>query len=225
MYFIMISQQNCNLQRAMSHTTPTAPSSLARPPPCTSLHARFLRLVHFLLPPPRPSSRVLSISLAPIISTVLSIRLSPLASSSDRPSRSNRVSRSTHTCKPSLTSDSKELLSSSPLSSLLSHLAPQIAILFALILALSLSSFILRELFLYPLYDCASILFFFFFFFLQLCDDDATAHSLSLCLSLIFSKFFPRAPKSCISCPPLLAHRLTRPSWDSISDQLRGVSR
>lgn len=80
MYFIMISQQNCNLQRAMSHTTPTASSSSTSS--TSSLVARSfspLSTLSSLAPRPDSPSRVLSISLALIISTVLSIRLSLLA--------------------------------------------------------------------------------------------------------------------------------------------------
>lgn len=142
MYFIMISQQNCNLQRAMSHTTPTASSSSSS---TSSLVARSfspLSTLSSLAPrPDSPSACPFNLSRSDHFHRSVYPSLASCSSSSDRPSRSNRVSRSTHTCKPSLTSNSKELqlLSSSPLSSLLSQLAPQIAILFALILALFLS--------------------------------------------------------------------------------------
>lgn len=123
MYFIMISQQNCNLQQAMSHTTPTPPPSHnASSTPFAPLHARFLCLVHFpSFPFSPPSTHVLSISPTLIISLSLAVSSSlhpPLSSSfpSNRLVSTNQTSLTVdapaHTCKPSLTSDSKDLLSS-----------------------------------------------------------------------------------------------------------------
>lgn len=123
MYFIMISQQNCNLQQAMSHTTPTPPPSHnASSTPFAPLHARFLCLVHFpSFSFSSPSTHVLSISPTLIISLSFAVSSSlhpPLSSSfpSNRLVSTNQTSLTVdapaHTCKPSLTSDSKDLLSS-----------------------------------------------------------------------------------------------------------------
>lgn len=123
MYFIMISQQNCNLQQAMSHTTPTSPPfHNASSTPFAPLHARFLCLVHFpSFPFSSPPTHVLSISPTLIISLSLAVSSSlhpPLSSSfpSNRLVSTNQTSLTVdapaHTCKPSLTSDSKDLLSS-----------------------------------------------------------------------------------------------------------------
>lgn len=209
----------------MSHTTPTASSSLLH------LVARSFSPLSTLSSSSSPrftirvSFQSLSLwSFPPLYLSVSRLLLRPRIV---HPALTESHGRR----KPSLTSNSKELqlLSSSPLSSLLSQLAPQIAILFALILALfiSLSSLypswtvslppppVLRH---DPLLLLAT----------TRRRRDSTFVSLSVSVSLWFflnSSRVLRAPKSCISCPLLLAHRLTRPSWDSISDQLRGFSR
>ena len=89
----MISQQNCNLQQAMSHTTPapqrfTHPTPFPLPPPPSCPVARSFSLLSTLsLLPSDPSPHVLSISPALIIS--LSIYLSIAVSSSLRVSSSS----------------------------------------------------------------------------------------------------------------------------------------
>lgn len=125
MYFIMISQQNCNLQQAMSHTTPLRPRSH---PHFSSARSFSLLRVHFLCfplarsPTYPPFCSVLSVS--PTRSLSFSLSLSSVA-----PSRFFLLVEShgrcpAHTCEPSLTSDSKGLSPFLPASSHPRRLSP-----------------------------------------------------------------------------------------------------